>query len=55
MGFGADSIAVVTGGLRYSTGTFAERLVSSGYIGDITTTVVIIYGGSVFMILTMQL
>lgn len=37
MGFGADAIAVVTGGLRRSTGSFAERLVSSGYIGDITT------------------
>lgn len=55
MGFSGNSIAVITGGLRYSTGTFAERLVSSGYIGDITTTVIIIYGGSVFMILTLQL
>ena len=35
MGFGADSISVVVGGLRRSTGTFAERLVSWGYIGDI--------------------
>jgi hypothetical protein len=34
-GFGADAIAVVTGGLRRSTGTFAERLVSWGYVGDI--------------------
>ena len=55
MGFADDSIAVVTGGLRYSTGTFAERLVSSGYIGDITTTVIIIYGGSIYMILNLQM
>lgn len=37
-GFGSDAISVVTGGLMRSTGSFAERIVSSGYIGDITTT-----------------
>lgn len=37
MGFGADAIAPVTLGLRFSTGSFAERLVSWGLIGDILT------------------
>lgn len=36
-GFGADAIAPVTQGLIRSTGSFAERMVSSGYIGDILT------------------
>lgn len=35
MGFGANAIAIVTGGLRFSTGTFPERLVSWGYASDI--------------------
>lgn len=35
MGFGNDAIAVVTNGLRRSTGSFAERLVSHGLIGNI--------------------
>jgi len=34
-GFGSDAIAVVTDGLRRSTGSLAERLVSHGLIGDI--------------------
>lgn len=38
--FGDDAIAVVTNGLRRSTGTFEERLVSHGLVGDITLTVV---------------
>ena len=36
-GFGSDAIAVVTDGLRRDTGSFAERLVSHGLIGDILT------------------
>ena len=36
-GFGDDAIAIITKGLRRSTGSFAERLVSAGYIGDILT------------------
>ena len=36
-GFGSDAIAVVTDGLRRSTGSFAERLVSHGLVGDIVT------------------
>ncbi len=36
-GFGSDAIAVVTDGLRRATGSFAERLVSHGLIGDILT------------------
>lgn len=40
-GFGDDAISVVTGGLRRSTGSFAERLVSAGYIGDILTAAVV--------------
>jgi hypothetical protein len=40
MGFGADAIAVVTGGLVRATGSFAERLVSWGYIGDILASTV---------------
>ena len=36
-GFGSDAIAVVTDGLRRSTGSFAERMVSHGLIGDIVT------------------
>lgn len=38
MAFGADAIALVTTGLIYDSGSFAERLVSSGLIGDITAT-----------------
>jgi len=37
MGFGDNAISVITGGLRRSTGSFAERLVSSGLVGDIVT------------------
>jgi hypothetical protein len=37
MPFGDDAIAVVTDGLRRSTGSFGERLVSHGLIGDILT------------------
>lgn len=37
-GFGDDAIAVVTNGLRRSTGSFAERLVSHGFVGDIVAT-----------------
>ena len=40
-GFGDDAIAVVTNGLRRSTGTFEERLVSHGLIGDILTVAVV--------------
>ena len=40
-GFGADAIAIVTGGLRRDTGTFAERLVTGGYRGDIPTVIAI--------------
>ena len=35
MGFGSDSISVITGGLRFATGTFPERLVSHGLVGNI--------------------
>ena len=38
-GFGDDAISVVTDGLRRSTGSFSERLVSHGLVGDITTAV----------------
>lgn len=37
MAFGADAIGPVTLGLIRSTGSFAERMVSRGYIGDILT------------------
>jgi hypothetical protein len=37
MPFGNDAIAVVTNGLVRDTGSFAERLVSHGLIGDILT------------------
>ncbi len=40
-GFGADAIAVVTGGLRFSTGSFPDRLVSRGYIGEILTVLLV--------------
>jgi hypothetical protein len=43
MGFGADAIAVVTGGFLRSTGSFAERLVSWGFIGDISSGVVTLW------------
>lgn len=36
MPFGDDAISVVTNGLRRSTGSFAERLVSHGLIGNIS-------------------
>ena len=55
MGFDADSIAVITGGLKWANGSFAERLVSSGYIGDITTGVVLVKVGSMYLLLTMQM
>lgn len=53
-GFGNDSIALVTSGLIYSTGTFEERLVSSGLRGDITEITPGI-GGSVLMFLSLFL
>lgn len=34
-GFGSDAIAVVSDGLRRSTGSFAERLMSHGLVGNI--------------------
>lgn len=34
-GFGDDAIAVVTNGLRHATGTFPERLMSHGLVGEI--------------------
>jgi len=37
--FGANAIAVVTDGLRRSTGSFEERLMSHGLVGDIQPTV----------------
>lgn len=47
MGFGSDAISVITHGLIRATGSFSERLVSDGYIGDILTegTVLILRGG----------
>ena len=42
MPFDADAIAVVTDGLRRDSGSFAERLVSHGLIGDITSAAVAI-------------
>ena len=39
MPFGADAIALVTNGLIFSTGSFPERLVSAGLVGDITASV----------------
>ena len=39
MAFGADAIALVTGGLRFDSGTFEERLVSHGLVGDINPAV----------------
>lgn len=39
-GFGSDSISVVTSGLKRATGSFSERLVSSGYMGNITETAI---------------
>ncbi len=47
MGFSEDAIAVVSAGLRRSTGSFAERLVSSGYVGDVAgvSSVISTYGG----------
>jgi len=53
MGFGNAALSVVTAGLRWATGSFAERLVSSGYVGDIATapSVVLVKCGSVYMCL----
>lgn len=53
MGFGNAALSVVTAGLRWATGSFAERLVSSGYIGDIATapSMVLVKCGSVYMCL----
>lgn len=42
--FGANAIAPVTGGLRFSTGTFPVRLVSRGYIGQIAASLTITAG-----------
>lgn len=44
MGFDANAIAVVTRGLRRSTGSFSERLVSYGLIGDIVGSSSVLYG-----------
>lgn len=40
MGFGANAISVVTGGLKRSTGSFSERMVTHGLIGDIAVVAV---------------
>ncbi len=37
-GFSNNAIAIVTDGLIRSTGSFAERVVSHGLVGDINTT-----------------
>lgn len=55
MGFGNDSISVITRGLRRSTGSFSERLVSDGYIGDILTGVVLVKSGSIYLFLDLSM
>lgn len=40
MAFTNNQITVVTAGLRMGTGSFAERLVSTGLIGNILTAAV---------------
>ena len=40
MAFGADAIALVTTGLRFDSGSFSERLVSNGLVGDIAGVVI---------------